>query len=930
MKGLKKLFVSTACLFVGLTAGAQSTETIFLSGNGDGNNPKWDFFCSAGQNSGKWRKIEVPSCWESQGFGEYTFGRYYLKKGALPSDEYGLYRTSFQIPAKWNDRKVSIVFEGVMTDAEVKVNGTLAGPIHQGAFYSFSYDITPLLKYGKKNQLEVKVWKQSANKSVNEAERRADWWLFGGIFRPVWLKAVPRQHIERVEVDARMDGLLRLRLHTQQLSSGSRLQISVGNDQQTVSLETADCQLVETHWNAVRPWDSEHPHLYPLRLRLLSSDGKVVHEHQERIGFRTIEFREGDGFYLNNRKLVVKGINRHCIWPETGRTLTRQQSFQDALLIKEMNMNAVRSHYSPDRHFLDICDSLGILYLDEFCGWHGRYDTPTGDKLLQEQMATDQNHPCIFVWANGNEGGWNTQLDARFAELDLQQRHVVHPWQDWNGVDAHHYPGYYTSTGRFMNGFKVFMPTEFLHAQYDRGGGAGLEDYWQQWTSAPNFAGGFIWSFCDEAVVRTKGDYDDDHDYDLKERRKTKDDVFLDTDGPNGPDGVVGPHREREGSFYTIRDVWSPVQISPLRITPSFDGKLLVSNHFLFSRLSECTARYQVYKDTILLDEGKVSLPDIAPGERAAAHFPLPARFFEADILKVEVFGADGACLNTWTWPIPTAHQYFVSHQQPPSSGAAAIGGNTLSAKDITVEFEQGAVKAVRKNGTLIPFTGGVPVGVKATFRSSYTHMDGTDALLVAKYEGGLDSIVWRMTPEGRLGMHAVMVNRKGDFYDRQIHFLGLSFNYPESEVKGIRWMGSGPYRVWKNRLRGQQFGIWQKDYNNTVTGEQYDHLVYPEFKGYHARLYWASLQSDTAPFTVYSETDGLYLRLFTPEEPVQRRDGKNTMPAFPGGDISFLFDIPGIQSFRSISEQGPRSQPSSIRLNAGDEGLHLRLWFQF
>ena len=912
-----RTIVFVAALSAAFSVGAQPTERLYLSGDGDGNNPKWDFFCSAGQQSGRWSKIEVPSCWELQGFGSYTFGRYYLKKGAQPSDEWGLYRRDFRVPEGWRDRQVSIVFDGVMTDAEVKVNGTLAGPIHQGAFYSFSYDITPLLKYGRKNRLEVKVWKQSANKSVNEAERRADWWLFGGIFRPVWLKAVPRQHIERVEVDAQQDGRLRLRLHAQHLSPGMNLQISVGDSQQTVALDTACCQTVETHWKDIRPWDPEHPHLYPLRLTLRSSDGKVIHEHQERIGFRTIEFREGDGFYLNNRKLVVKGINRHCIWPETGRTLTRQQSLQDALLIKEMNMNAVRSHYSPDRHFLDICDSLGILYLDEFCGWHGRYDTPKGEKLLREQMATDQNHPCIFVWANGNEGGWNTQLDSLFAELDLQRRHVIHPWQDWNGVDAHHYPGYYTSTGRMMNGYKVFMPTEFLHAQYDRGAGAGLEDYWQQWTAAPNFAGGFIWSFSDEAVLRTDS-------LKLTKRR------VLDSDGPNGPDGVVGPHREREGSFYTIRDVWSPVQISPLRITPSFDGKLLVSNHFLFSRLSECTARYQVYKDTVLLDEGKVSLPDIAPGERAAAHFPLPARFFEADILKVEVFGADGACLNTWTWPIPTAHQYFVSHQQSPSSGTAAVEGNMLSAKNVTVEFEQGAVKAVRKNGTLIPFTGGVPVGVKATFRSSYTHMDGTDALLVAKYEGGLDSIVWRMTPEGRLGMHAVMVNRKGDFYDRQIHFLGLSFNYPESEVKGIRWMGSGPYRVWKNRLRGQQFGIWQKDYNNTVTGEQYDHLVYPEFKGYHANLYWALLQSDTAPFTVYSETDGLYLRLFTPEEPVQRRDGKNTMPAFPEGDISFLFDIPGIQSFRSISEQGPRSQPSSIRLNAGDEGLHLRLWFQF
>ena len=246
MNKLGKLISIAVLMFVALMSKAQTTQTLFLSGNGDGNNPKWDFFCSAGQNSGRWRKIEVPSCWELQGFGDYTFGRYYLKKGAVPSDEYGIYRTFFQVPAQWNDRQVSIVFDGVMTDAEVKVNGMLAGPIHQGAFYSFSYDITLLLKYGKKNLLEVKVWKQSANKSVNEAERRADWWLFGGIFRPVWLKAVPRQHIERVEVDAQQDGLLRLRLHTQHLSQGTNLQISVGDSRQTVSLDTAACQIVET------------------------------------------------------------------------------------------------------------------------------------------------------------------------------------------------------------------------------------------------------------------------------------------------------------------------------------------------------------------------------------------------------------------------------------------------------------------------------------------------------------------------------------------------------------------------------------------------------------------------------------------------------------------------------------------------------------
>lgn len=145
--------------------------------------------------------------------------------------------------------------------------------------------------------------------------------------------------------------------------------------------------------------------------------------------------------------------------------------------------------------------------------------------------------------------------------------------------------------------------------------------------------------------------------------------------------------------------------------------------------------------------------------------------------------------------------------------------------------------------------------------------------------------------------------------------------------------MGRGPYRVWKNRLRGQQFGIWQKNYNNTVTGEQtknVGHLDYPEFKGYHANIYWAQLLNDNAPISIYSATDNLYLRLFTPDEPEHRRDGKATMPDFPDGDVSFLFDIPAIQSFRSISEQGPHSQLGSIRLNGGDEGLHLKLWFCF
>ena len=564
--------LSLAFLLCFSSIGAQNTETLYLSGTGLGKTVTWDFYCSGGMNSGKWSKIEVPSQWELQGFGEYTFGRFYLVKEAKPSDETGLYRYKFKVPADWKDKQVRIVFEGVMTDTEVKINNKLAGEIHQGGFICFNYDITDKLKFGKSNELEVKVWKESANKSVNAAERRADWWLFGGIYRPVYLKAMPKTHIERIAVNATADGKLSTEVYMNNLPEGYSLATSltpVGESRaigkQTNTLGTGNVQTISTDWKGIRTWDCEHPNLYTLRLELLDSQKQIVHVHEERIGFRTIEFRPKDGIYVNGTKVIMKGINRHSFHPDGGRTTNKEISLQDALLIKEMNMNAVRSHYPPDKHFLDVCDSLGLFYLEEFPGWHGRYDEKVGEKLLKEMMAHDVNHPCIFLWSNGNEGGWNKKLDARFADYDPQKRHVIHPWADFNQLDTHHYPAYQTGTGRLANGYNVFMPTEFLHGQYDKGLGAGLEDYWNNYTSNPLFAGGFLWTFIDEAVSRSdKGG-------------------ILDSDGPNGPDGIVGPRREKEGSFYTVREVWAPIQFKNLFITPSFNGEFMVSNTYLFT-----------------------------------------------------------------------------------------------------------------------------------------------------------------------------------------------------------------------------------------------------------------------------------------------------------------------------------------------------------
>ena len=896
---------------------------------------------------------------EQQGFGGLTYGRYYIydregeKKWADRHDnrltkEYGLYRHRFQVPRQWQGRQVSIVFEGAMTDTEVKVNGQQAGDVHQGGFYRFSYDITDLLQYGKKNLLEVKVNKHSADKSVNAAERRADWWLFGGIYRPVYLVAKPQTHIDHVAIDARADGRMRLDLRCKNLKGDEQLELTIqrrgdalASGRRLIPLKAVENQTVETHWQDIKTWDTEHPNLYDMTLRLLSN-GTNVYETEETIGFRTLEFREHDGIYLNDVKLLVKGTNRHCFDPETGRSVSHERNLQDIRLIKQMNMNAVRSHYPPDVDFLNLCDSLGVLYLNELAGWQNSYSDALGHKLVREMVERDVNHPCIFIWSNGNEGGFNTHLDGDFAKYDPQNRKVVHAWADFNGLDCRHYPTMQDQAYRLERGQNVFMMTEFLHSLYDRGQGAGLEGMWAKFRRSRLFAGGFIWAYVDETIHRRDTDK-------------------MDTYGPNAPDGIVSAERKPLGSFYTVRQVWSPIQIKDFEANPrSFRGSFAIENGYMFSRLSEVTMKWKVETHprplpvwrevdslSVIVAEGNVKLPDIGPGETGHSAFILPKNYGKGDILKLEAYNQQGDTICTWTFPIKRPVEYFaatapsVSATVPVSAATvpdASASGSiteedtliTLSANGVTARLSKqtGLLVSLLKGDTIVPLSNGpLPVGIKAQLRA--ININKERMRVEAKYDGGIDSIIWRMTPDGLLGMETLMLNwrtgnkmKESEYLPEKCYNLGLTFSYPEESVSGMRWMGRGPYRVWKNRLPGPQYGIWQKDYNNTVTGEYYYPQIYPEFKGYHANLYWATLQGKQ-PLTVYTETDGLFFRVFTAEEQRDREGRGKSIPEWPAGDLSFLLEIPAVNS------QGADGNPSTIKIRKDDDGYRIKLWFQ-
>ncbi|RZK62392.1 MAG: glycoside hydrolase family 2, partial [Hymenobacter sp.] len=839
----------------------------------------------------------------------YNYGRDYKTYGKnfRFADEQGRYKHAFSVPADWQQKTVALVFEGAMTEAEVRVNGQLAGPVHQGAFYRFKYDISPLLKFGQPNLLEVTVRKLSADASVNNAERLADYWIFGGIFRPVYLEATPAQFIPYTAIDAQASGAFAahvgLRGLTQPTAITAELLDASGRVVGTAQgRANAGDTLAQLRTQVARPltWTAETPRLYRARFTL-HAGGQPLYQTTETFGFRTIEVRRGRGIFVNGTQVKLKGTNRHSWWPETGRTLNDSIHLLDVKLIKEMNMNAVRlSHYPPDAAFLHLCDSLGLYVLDELAGWQKAYSTRAGRPLVREMVRKDVNHPSILFWDNGNEGGTNPELDAEFGRYDLSNRPVLHPHHRpgnaHSGIDCNHYENYY-STQHILADSLIYMPTEFLHAQDDGGGGAALADLWDLHWHAPRSGGGFLWALLDEGLVRT-----DQHG-------------SLDVNGVNAPDGVLGPHREKEGSFYAIREVFSPIHIDLKELPAKFTGRVPVENRYHFTNLSQCFFQWElvkyrqpgeVFTGYSTLKKSRIASPGVAPLATGQLDLKLPSDWQSYDAILLSAFDAQKNLVYQWTWKtgsntallrelllpisaiIAPAILPAPAPVLPPVAVAETDSLLTLQASGITVTFSKltgqlGKIKG--NNGDKLSFANGpVLVGGAATFQRLAHHAEPGGEVVDVHYQGSLTRVRWQMSPAGWLRLDYAYELPPGDY-----PAAGLTFTYPENYVLGAKWLGKGPYRVWKNRLAGPALNVWENPYNNTQTGAA--PWRYPEFKGYFADVAWLELNTVEGKFLVASPDQGLFVRLFD----FYGLSGVVPAPALPPGNFSFLDAIPPI-----------------------------------
>ena len=397
-----------------LNASAQSgidTERQYLSGHGCDDMVQWDFMCTDGRNSGKWTKIGVPSCWELQGFGTYQYGmRFYGK--ARPegiANETGKYKYEFQLPKEWEGRQILLCFEASMTDTYCEINGRKAGTKHKGGFNPFFYDVSDRIFFGsKKNRIEVTVNKESEEDAVNMAERRADYWNFGGIIRPVYIISKPARNIHRVAIDARHDGRFISNVYLNRPVQNGSVSLEI-KDLATGKIVAKQSSTTSSSDNAsfdfvvqnVKAWSSETPSRYEAIYTLSDATGKALHRERQKFGFRTIEVRRNDGVYINGQKIMFKGVNRHSFRPESGRTLSYEKNVEDVNIIREMNMNAVRlSHYPADPEFLDICDSLGLYVINEQPGWHKHHNTINGTRIILPLSSGQTVMKVALIWSS--------------------------------------------------------------------------------------------------------------------------------------------------------------------------------------------------------------------------------------------------------------------------------------------------------------------------------------------------------------------------------------------------------------------------------------------------------------------------------------------------------------------------------------------------
>jgi beta-galactosidase len=870
-----------------------------------------DFF-QPSFNDAAWRPIQVPGNWEVQGFGIpiYTNITYPFPRNQpfidASNNPVGTYRRSFAVPAAWAGKQVLLHFGAISGCAFVYVNGQRVG-LSKAAKSPAEFDITKYLKPGD-NQLAVQVMRWHDGSYLEDQ----DFWRLSGLDRDVYLSALPTHTIWDFFAHADLDptykngqfaaevtlrsfaGAPAARLTAEVLDASGKV---VLRQQQAVAAPAgAGTQEIKLSGSIskVRAWSAEMPNLYQLRLTLTDNAGKVLAATGSKIGFRKVEIKNAQ-LLVNGVPVEVHGVNRHELEPTTGRVVTEAGMRRDLELMKQHNINAIRScHYPDDERWLALCDELGFYLVDEaniethgygaeLQGWFDKTKHPAylpewkaaHRDRISRLVERDKNHPSVIIWSMGNECGNGPVFHEAYTWL--KQRDPSRPVsfeQAGEDVDtdivAPMYPGM-ESMRRYAEATdkkRPYIMCEYSHAMGNSSGN--FQEYWDLIRAHPHMQGGFIWDWVDQGLATKTPDGRPFFAYggDFGGYHLQNDENFC-------ANGLVAADRTPHPGLYEVKKVYQDIRFEAAQ--PA-SGRLTVINWFSFKDLSDYTFQWELLRNGAVVKTGTFAVDKLGARQRKEVKLALPSMKPEAGaeyVLNVVAKTKTAAPL------VPAGHEvareqfvltpataYFAAAPAPAGTLDIKRDGDklTFTAGDVRGEFntKQGRLTDYRRGEQRMPgsfpepyfwraptdndFGSGMPerLGVWRTAHAARRVQrvavgEQTSAGLPITVEylladiGVPYTVAYLVQPDG-----AVQVTASIDLKDKTLPELprfGMRMEVPR-RYDQLRYYGRGPWENYSDRNTAAFMGTYQDSVRRSFPGT----YIRPQEYGYHTDTRWLTL----------------------------------------------------------------------------------------
>ena len=869
-------------------------------------------FYEPGFDVSGWKTIQVPGMIQAQGQGkefglpvftniQYPFP---MNEPFIPHgmNEVGSYRRDFEVPANWDGRDVFLHIGAAGAAYYVWVNGQKVGYSEDSKLPS-EFELSRYVKPGK-NTIAIEVYRWADGSYLEDQ----DFWRVSGIERSVYVYAEPKSRLRDYSVTALLDkqryadGEFAFQADMAGLPAKGEIAVTVYDGERAVlsgkgAVADGRAAPIKGVIRNVKAWSAETPNLYRLVVEYKGADGALLSATSSRIGFRTVEVKDGE-VRVNGKRVMIKGMNRHEHDPVTYRVMSMESMRKDMELMKQANVNAVRtSHYPNDPRWYDLADEYGMYVLDEAnIETHGYMEA--GDKAgpgkresiqlgykphwkaahldrVSRMVQRDRNHPSIIFWSLGNEAGtgpnfenaaqWirqndSTRLVSYLGHGTLGEEHKPNNYVDiyapmYDDIDK---MADYAQDPRYK---QPMIQCEYAHAMGNSLGN--LEDYWQVIRAHKKLQGGFVWDWVDQSVYAkdNKGRGYWASGFDLNPGH-----------GDNSVvgDGVVRADRTPDPEYYELQKVYSPVVFEG---DPK-SGKLTVVNRYDFKDLSEFEFSWNIMNDGVQVAKGTLDGVRVAAGATQSVPIKLPALKRAAGVESVLTVqarykgastpGVAAGSVAGWTQFVlaPAASSAAAANAQlkAPSGVKPVRKGDTVTMSAagavLAVDALTGQVNYSAAGQPLL--SGGTPnfwrglidndegTGVDKTHAvwKKFTEERNVRAVTVGAgsvkvlYSFGAGAAHWEteyaLSPQGALRVKASFTPLRDDLPDPLR--LGLRFNQP-ARLENVKWYGRGPQESYADRYTGFPLGLYQGK-----LADQYHSYMRPQESGNLTGVRWLAL----------------------------------------------------------------------------------------